>query len=214
FPVPPSVDWREKGALVPIKNQGRCGSCWAFSAVASVEALNKIKGGELISLSEQMMVDCVNASYGCKGGRQTDAFKYIKVHGIASSKDYPYVGVQGPCQPKEIVLKISGYRGIVRNNEKYLQIIASQQVVSISIKVGKDFQHYKSGIFNGTCGDKINHGVNVVGYGSENGIPYWIVRNSWGKGWGEQGYIRMRRNTSNPAGCCGVAITPTFPVID
>lgn len=211
--MPISVDWRAEGVVLPIKDQGRCGSCWAFSAIASVESLNKIKGGNLVSLSEQMLVDCVASSSGCNGGRATDAFQYMTRHGIASNVDYPYKAVKGRCQKKKTVVKINGFKWVTPRNERALLRAATTRVVSVSIKAGsKDFRHYCSGIFCGKCGDKINHVVNVVGYGSENGKDYWIVRNSWGEKWGEKGYMKMPRHVRRTEGYCGIALWPAFPV--
>ncbi|KAM3289601.1 low-temperature-induced cysteine proteinase [Capsicum chacoense] len=216
--LPESVDWRKKGALVDIKNQGSCGSCWAFSAVAAIESINQITTGELISLSEQELIDC-DRSYneGCNGGLMDYAFEFvIKNGGIDSEEDYPYVEGDGTCdtfRKNAKVVKIDSYEDVPENNEKALQKALVHQPVSIAVEAGgKDFQHYKSGIFTGRCGTAVDHGVVAVGYGTENGMDYWIVRNSWGTSWGETGYLKMERNIASRQGKCGLAIEPSYPV--
>ncbi|NP_001312246.1 low-temperature-induced cysteine proteinase-like precursor [Nicotiana tabacum] len=216
--LPDSVDWREKGVLVGVKDQGSCGSCWAFSAIASVEAVNSIVTGDVISLSEQELVDC-DTSYndGCNGGLMDYAFDFIiKNGGIDTEEDYPYTGRDGRCDQSRKnakVVTINGYEDVPENNEKALQKAVASQPVSIAIEAGgKDFQHYVSGIFTGKCGTAVDHGVVAVGYGSENGMDYWIIRNSWGASWGEKGYLRVQRNVASSKGLCGLAIEPSYPV--
>ncbi|XP_059279367.1 low-temperature-induced cysteine proteinase-like [Lycium ferocissimum] len=216
--LPDSVDWREKGVLVGVKNQGQCGSCWAFSAVAAIEAVNKMVTGDSISLSEQELVDC-DTSYnsGCKGGLMDYAFKFvINNGGLDTEEDYPYTAKDGRCdqtRKNARVVTIDGYEDVPANNEKALKKAVAGQPVSVAIEAGgKDFQHYKSGIFTGNCGAAVDHGVVAVGYGSENGMDYWIVRNSWGASWGERGYLRMQRNIANPKGLCGIATICSYPV--
>nr|AHX59270.1 procerain B [Calotropis procera] len=211
--LPNSVDWREKDVVFPIRNQGQCGSCWTFSAVASIETLIGIKEDRMIALSEQELLDCERTSYGCKGGYYTDAFAYVAKKGLTSREKYPYIFQQGQCYQKEKVVKISGYRRIPKNDEKKLQSVVAQQVVSVGVKSkSRDFQHYRSGVFSGACGPRVDHAVNIVGYGSEGGVNYWIVRNSWGTNWGENGYMRIPRNSNQSGGYCGIAVQAAYPV--
>ncbi|KAB5530018.1 hypothetical protein DKX38_020099 [Salix brachista] len=217
--LPATVDWRKKGAVTPIKDQGQCGSCWAFSAVAAVEGINKIKTGKLVSLSEQELVDCDVSSdtQGCKGGDMEIAFQYIKkIGGITTENDYPYKGKDSTCQKKKTMnhaVKISGYVAVPANNENRLQAAVAQQPVSVAIDAGGfEFQLYSSGIFSGSCGDQLNHGVAAVGYGESSGRKYWLVKNSWGRDWGESGYIRIKRGSGNKKGICGIAMEPSYPV--
>lgn len=216
--LPESIDWREKGVLVGIKDQGGCGSCWAFSAIASIESINAIVTGDLISLSEQELIDC-DKSYndGCNGGLMDYAFEFvIKNGGIDSEEDYPYQESDGICDQNRKnakVVKIDSYEDVPAYNEKALQKAVANQPVSIAIEAGgRDFQHYKSGIFTGRCGTAVDHGVVAVGYGTENGKDYWIVRNSWGANWGESGYLKMQRNVASSSGLCGLAIEPSYAV--
>ncbi|KAL8030018.1 hypothetical protein ABFX02_14G260500 [Erythranthe guttata] len=215
--LPDSIDWREKGAVVPIKDQGSCGSCWAFSTITAVEGINQIATGELISLSEQELVDC-DRSYnqGCNGGLMDYAFQFIiKNGGIDSDQDYPYKGRDAKCdqtRKNAKVVSIDGYEDVPVSDEKALQKAAASQPISVAVEAGgRDFQLYNSGIFSGKCGVELDHGVSVVGYGTEKGKDYWIVRNSWGVSWGEKGYLRMERNVASKDGLCGIAIEPSYP---
>lgn len=216
--VPDSIDWREKGAVLPIKDQGSCGSCWAFSTISSIEGINQITTGDLISLSEQELVDC-DTSYneGCNGGLMDYAFEFIVNNGgIDSEADYPYKGVDGRCdkiRKNAHVVTIDSYKDVPVNDEKSLKKAAANQPLAVAIEGGgRSFQLYDSGIFTGRCGTDLDHGVTIVGYGSEKGKDYWIVRNSWGKSWGEAGYIRMARNIAAPTGICGIAMEASYPV--
>ncbi|GMP31405.1 hypothetical protein CsSME_00005632 [Camellia sinensis var. sinensis] len=218
--LPESVDWRTKGAVAPIKDQGDCGSCWAFSTVAAVEGLNKIKTGELIELSEQELVDCDRAyDAGCHGGLMDYAFQFIIENGgIDSESDYPYLGVDGQCDPTRNakVVSIDDYEDVPPFDELALKNAVAHQPVSVAIEAsGRALQLYLSGIFTGECGMALDHGVAVVGYGKENGVDYWIVRNSWGASWGESGYIRMERNVvATYTGKCGIAMQASYPIKD
>ncbi|KAF7830595.1 low-temperature-induced cysteine proteinase-like [Senna tora] len=218
--LPDSIDWRKEGAVAEVKDQGSCGSCWAFSTIAAVEGINKIVTGDLISLSEQELVDC-DTSYneGCNGGLMDYAFEFIiKNGGIDSEKDYPYKGLGSRCDTyrknKAKVVAIDGYEDVPANDEDALKNAVANQPVSIAIEGGgRDFQLYDSGVFTGSCGTSLDHGVTAVGYGSENGLDYWIVKNSWGSSWGERGYIRMQRNIGNSkTGMCGIAMEASYPI--
>ncbi|KAJ4701705.1 Cysteine proteinase [Melia azedarach] len=217
--LPESVDWRKGGAVVGVKDQGSCGSCWAFSTIAAVEGINKIVTGDLISLSEQELVDC-DTSYneGCNGGLMDYAFEFIINNGgIDTEEDYPYQAVDGICdtyRKNAKVVTIDDYEDVPVNDEKALQKAVANQPVSVAIEAGgRAFQFYESGIFSGRCGTALDHGVTAVGYGTENGVDYWIVKNSWGGSWGESGYIRMERNLGNTAtGKCGIAMEASYPI--
>nr|AAW34137.1 cysteine protease gp3b [Zingiber officinale] len=215
--LPDSIDWREKGAVVAVKSQGRCGSCWAFAAIATVEGINQIVTGDLISLSEQQLVDCSTRNHGCEGGWPYRAFQYIINNGgVNSEEHYPYTGTNGTCNTTKgnaHVVSIDSYRNVPSNDEKSLQKAVANQPISVGINAsGRNFQLYHSGIFTGSCNTSLNHGVTVVGYGTVNGNDYWIVKNSWGESWGDSGYILMERNIAESSGKCGIAISPSYPI--
>ncbi|EDQ90321.1 uncharacterized protein MONBRDRAFT_1982, partial [Monosiga brevicollis MX1] len=210
-----SVDWRTKGAVTPIKNQGQCGSCWSFSTTGSTEGAHAIATGNLVSLSEQQLVDCSGSfgNQGCNGGLMDDAFKYIISNkGLDTEEDYPYTAQDGTCN-KEKEAKhaatISSYSDVPKNNEDQLAAAVAKGPVSVAIEADQSgFQLYKSGVFDGNCGTNLDHGVLVVGYTDD----YWIVKNSWGTTWGVEGYINMKRGVS-ASGICGIAMQPSYPIV-
>ncbi|KAF9621912.1 hypothetical protein IFM89_029132 [Coptis chinensis] len=218
--LPESVDWREKGAVAEVKDQGSCGSCWAFSTVAAVEGINKIVTDDLVSLSEQELVDCdTTYNQGCNGGLMDYAFDFIiKNGGIDTEEDYPYKALDGQCdqyRKNSRVVSIDGFEDVPTNDEKALQKAVAHQPVSVAIEAGgRAFQLYQSGVFTGRCGTALDHGVAAVGYGTDNGVDYWIVKNSWGANWGENGFIRLERNvasSTNSTGKCGIAMQASYP---
>ncbi|XP_038706247.1 zingipain-2-like [Tripterygium wilfordii] len=216
--VPSSINWVERGAVTPIKNQASCGSCWIFSAVAATEGIVQIKTRELMSLSEQQVMDCNGVRNGCSGGWMTEAFNYIvQNEGVANDTIYPYQGKSLTCDTtlaSEIAAQISGYEELPANNETALLEAVAQQPVSIVIDSTREgFQFYKSGVYTGECGTATSHAVTTVGYGtSEDGIKYWLLKNSWGTTWGEDGYMRIQRDVSDPRGLCGIAQKSSYPV--
>lgn len=217
--LPTSVDWRKNGAVTPVKNQGQCGSCWAFSTVVAVEGINQIRTNELTSLSEQELVDCdTNENQGCSGGLMDLAFEFIKEKGgLTSEIVYPYQASDETCDKNKEnapVVSIDGHEDVPENSEDDLMKAVAHQPVSVAIDAGSsDFQFYSEGVFTGRCGTELNHGVAAVGYGTTiDRTKYWIVKNSWGEEWGEKGYIRMQRGIRHKEGLCGIAMEASYPV--
>jgi len=209
-----SLDWVAKGAVTGIKDQGQCGSCWAFSTTGGIEGAVQIKYGHLTSLSEQELVDCAGSygNSGCNGGLMDNAFKYAEANGLCTESAYPYTAKDGTCKKTSCTMstnsKITGYKDVT-HTENALGTASDTQPISIAIEADQSgFQLYKSGIFCGVCGQNLDHGVLLVGYGTETGTDYWKVKNSWGTSWGEQGYIRMCRNKNE----CGLSDEPSYPV--
>lgn len=220
YELPSSIDWRKRGAVTGVKNQGRCGSCWAFSTAGALEAQHFIKSGILVSLSEQNLIDCSTSfgNNGCNGGNVNLAFEYVKRnHGIDTEKTYAYEARNDKCryQQTDSGAIDRGYVNIPFGSEKRLQeAIAVHGPISIAIDASHfSFQHYRSGVyFEPKCSSHtVNHAVLVVGYGVDNhGHEYYIVKNSWGKSWGDGGYIKMARNHHNN---CGIASAASYPIV-
>lgn len=214
--VPDAVDWVASGAVTAVKNQRSCGSCWAFSSTGAIEGAYYVASKQLISLSEEDLVQCDQTDQGCNGGIMESAFSFVKEHGICSEEDYPYTsggGTRGTCHRGcSPVVTLTGYVDVPASNEVALQAALAKQPVSIAIEADKTaFQLYQHGILdNPACGTKLDHGVLLVGYGTDGGKDYWKVKNSWGPAWGEEGYIRMVRGAGG-AGQCGLAAQPTYP---
>jgi len=212
-----SMDWRAKGAVTPVKNQQQCGSCWAFSATGSMEGAWQIKSTHLVSVSEQQLVDCSGAygNQGCNGGLMDNAFNFVVANGgICTESSYPYKAVDGTCQTTcKNAVTISSFKDVTSGDEDALMKAATLGPVSIAIEADQQvFQFYSGGVLaDPACGTQLDHGVLVVGWGTDTdaGLDYWIVKNSWGAGWGEQGYIRMVRNKNE----CGLATEPSYPVV-
>jgi cathepsin L len=236
--LPDAVDWREKNVVTPAKNQGGCGSCWAFSTAETLESHIAIKTGKLMKFSPQEYVSCMpnpkhcGGTGGCQGATQILGFQYAIDKGITTEDSYPYEGVTGTCDKSKIkpVAKITGFVKLPANNYSALMnAVANRGPIAISA-AAEPWQLYSGGIYNGNCGSDIDHAIQLVGYGTAGNSttgrellggggsakgPYWLVRNSWGTGWGEKGYIRIKRfgdgqepcvTDKNPAdgtGCSG-----------
>jgi C1A family cysteine protease len=222
--TPATMDWRTKGAVNPVRDQGQCGSCWAFSATGAIEGAWAISKGQLVDLSEQEVVDCATGfsygSHGCNGGQMDGAFKFVIENGQCVETAYPYTsGISktgGACQKCSAVAQISSCSDVKPNDQISLKGAVAQQPVAIALSAdSKIFQSYSGGVITSSaCYTSLNHGVVIVGYGSENGIDYWLVRNSWGSSWGMDGYVKIARSSStNDPGICGIAMDPSFPTV-
>ncbi|XP_066141224.1 uncharacterized protein [Euwallacea fornicatus] len=209
--IPAFRDWRSEGYVTEVKNQGACGSCWAFSATGSTEGAYFKSSGKLVPLSEKQLVDCCSANDGCSGGSLDDTFPYIEEYGLESGTDYPTTG-DGTCKydASKVVTKISSYECIDKDEEALLEAVGTVGPVSAVVDASY-LALYASGIYSDpSCSfNNLNHGVLIVGYGSENGQDYWIVKNSWGPSWGEQGYFRLLRGTNE----CGIAEDDVYPIV-
>lgn len=212
--IPDSVNWVAEGAVTPVKNQGGCGSCWAFSATGAAEGLNYIKTKVLYELSEQQLVSCCSAGgRGCDGGSMVAAFDYWKGHNPCSEKQYPYTAKNGRClKCSASGARVGGYRGVAQRDESALVAAIAAQPVSVGVEADQAaFQHYKDGYMSGACGTKLDHGVLAVGYDAQG----YKIKNSWGSDWGQNGYIWLARGKgyNGDSGQCGVQMEPVVPTL-
>lgn len=227
--VPSSVNWITAGAVTGVKDQGQCGSCWSFSTTGALEGAYFTKYGKLPSFSEQQLVDCDNRKnggkdMGCNGGLMDNAFSWIKKNGgLCTEAEYPYVSgttkTAGSCQTScEVVddSAVTSFVDVPKSSDQSMMAAIAKQPVSVAIEADqKEFQLYKSGVFTGTCGTNLDHGVLVVGYGTESDGDYYIVKNSWGTTWGSKGYIYLGRGPqyNNGDGQCGVLLQASYPSV-
>lgn len=217
--VPDEKDWRHDGAVSPVKNQGKCGSCWTFSSTGCLESHLKLKHGKMVLLSEQNLLDCAGAfdNHGCNGGLPSHAFEYVHYNGgIDTEESYPYEAKAGKCKFNEyhVGAQVESVVNITARDEAELKgAVGSAGPVSVAFQVVSDFRFYKSGVYESTeckSGEQdVNHAVLAVGYGTEEGKKHWIVKNSWGDAWGMDGFFQIARDKN----MCGVAVCASYPVL-
>jgi len=217
--LPASVDWTTAGAVTPVKDQGQCGSCWAFSTIGSTEGAWFLSNGTLVSLSEQQLVDCSSkeGNQGCNGGLMDYGFQYIIDNkGITTEAAYPYKAQDGTCKSSglSVAATIKSFKDVPTNSETALMTAIYQQPVSVAVEADQDvFQLYAGGVMTKKCGTNLDHGVLAVGYGTLGGKDYYLVKNSWGASWGDKGYIMLGRGAAyGAAGQCGIQMDPSYPV--
>jgi C1A family cysteine protease len=219
--LPESVNWTDVGVVTPVKDQGQCGSCWAFSTTGSTESAWFLSKNESVSLSEQQLVDCSGAegNQGCNGGLMDYGFQYvIDNHGITTESNYPYTARDGSCNKQKastVAATLSGFKDVPTNSELALMTAIAQQPVSVAVEADQSsFQLYSGGVMTKSCGTNLDHGVLAVGYGTLNNVDYWLVKNSWGTDWGVQGYILLGRGPQyGTHGQCGILMDPSYPVV-
>jgi len=234
--LPSAVDWRDHGAVTGVKDQGGCGSCWSFSTTGALEGAWKIATGTLVSLSEQQFLECDfgtggtfgNSNWGCGGGEPYWAFDYVTGASLCTEWSYSYTA-QDPdttehgqqlckahtsrCSVGIPRGAVKGYKIVRRFSDSALMSAVAQQPISVGIDADADiFRHYSSGAITGSCGLFIDHAVLLVGYGTENGVGFYLVKNSWGSSWGDEGYVRIARG-GFPFGKCSITSSAHYPVV-
>jgi len=216
--LPQTVDWNAQGAVGPVKDQGQCGSCWAFSTVGALESYHYIQyGGDMLSFSEQQVIDCARESnFGCNGGFPYTAFEYASINGLQLESDYPYAEEQGACQySKDKARQVNiGYSFVQTQSKDMLKVALAITPTVVAVEADQSiFQFYSKGVIGFGCGKKVDHAVLAVGYDIVDDAEAYVVKNSWGTTWGVNGYFYLSTDPSlnGGYGACGVLSQPVFP---
>lgn len=211
------IDWRTKGAVTPVKDQGQCGSCWSFSTTGAMEGAHFVASGELLSLSESNLVDCSWLNHGCNGGMMDLAFRYAETYPLETEAEYPYKASTGifACKYDKTKgkVQVKTYNDVTPRSADAFKAALQHGPISVAIEADQSvFHQYTGGIITSdSCGTSLDHGVLTVGYGVDKTVgEYYIVKNSWTTGWGEAGYVRIA--VKDGAGICGIQSQPSYPV--
>lgn len=219
--LPTKKDWRDAGVVPPVTSQGSCGSCWTFSTINTFEShvaiATKTRGSDILRFSPQQLVDCAQDfdNNGCRGGLPSHAFTYIYYYGIELLENYPYQAVDQKCAYNSTKVKawnVGSFNITEKDEDSLKQAIALKGPVAVSYQVAGDFRDYKRGVYSSTICQNgpmdVNHAVTAIGYGKEDGKDYWLIKNSWGEDWGDEGYFKMEAFKN----MCGIGVCNSFPV--
>lgn len=218
--LPCTVDWTQTGGVSPVLNQGMCAADWAYAAAGAIEGLQWVRNSTMQQLSVQQLIDCSHAygNEGCLSGTLENAYRYVIASGgLESLRNYPLRLFAGFClsNSNKFTAAMQNYTYVFPYNELQLKAAVSHQPVAALVEADQPaFMYYHSGVITYGCGARVNHAVLVVGYGEEEGVPYWLVKNSWGENWGEFGFVKIYREdaNNNKPGMCGIAVSPSYPV--
>ena len=206
------INWVDYGAVTPVKNQGSCNGCWSFATISAVESAYYLQTNKLVDFSPQQLIDCDIFSFGCGGGKVESAYNWVTYNNLCAEQEYPYVSKKHDCRQKcsnHTDIRVVQHVNIESSNDNAVMDALKRQPLVAAIDAS-ELHFYRSGIFTGNCGTNLNHAVLIVGAGVENGIDYYLLKNSWGVSWGERGYMKIARG-KHKDGLCGLLLEVTCP---